>query len=83
MKNLTDCLYHRWRSDHQSFGLMYRKGMRSAIETENLLTILKEGYRYSIVLDDSGKNNWTKVSDYVLERCGKMCYDRYNYLKKK
>ena len=54
----------------------------SDLETEDLITVFKEGLETGRIKKDDGKIDWTIVSDYLCERSGKMRYDRYRYLLK-
>lgn len=80
---LKDRSQFQWKMSNASKGFITRPGVWSDTETENLLIVLEEGYRYSIILNEDGQTDWAKVSDYMPERSGKMCYDRYRYLKRK
>lgn len=59
------------------------KGPWSETETENLIIILKEGYSTKVILNKKGQINWPLVSKYIINRSGKSCKNRYDYLKLK
>lgn len=79
---MSKCSNHMWKMCNAT-GSITRDGIWSDTETENLLIVLKEGYRFSTILNDQEEIDWAKVSDYMPERSGKKCYDRYHYLKVK
>ena len=68
--------HYQWKMSNPSGNILKRPGFWSANETENLIIFLEEGFKQ----DNIFKQN---VSDYMPERTGKMCYDRYRYLKTK
>lgn len=56
-------------------------GQWSETETENLLTVLKQGYLTKAILNEKGEIHWPSVAKYVVYRTGESCRNRYNYLK--